>query len=133
MFKGKGIQATGRRKEAAARVILIEGGEGKITVNKMPFEKYFGRETLQMIVKQPLDKLEDKGASFDFKISVKGGGKSGQAGAVRHGIARALVKYNEELRSLLKPDGFLTRDPRAVERKKYGRHKARKKPQFSKR
>ena len=130
-MKGEGVHAVGRRKKAVARVYLREG-TGTITVNRKPVTNYFSSETLQMILKQPL-KLVDALAKYDILINVKGGGKSGQAGAVRHGISRALIKVEETLRGALKKQGFLTRDDRAVERKKYGRHKARKKPQFSKR
>lgn len=131
-MKGYNAQAVGKRKTCQARVYVKEGGSGKIVVNKLPFEEYFGRKTLQMVVKQPLVLLE-KEEDFDITINVKGGGKSGQAGACRHGISRALDKFLEDVHSPLKSAGFLTRDDRAVERKKYGRHKARKKPQFSKR
>jgi len=129
--KGTGTHAVGRRKTSVARVFLRDG-EGKITVNGLTVQDYFGRETLQMVINQPLETVSalDK---FDILVNVRGGGKSGQAGAVRHAISRALVKGDEELRSELKPHGFLTRDARMVERKKYGRHKARKRPQFSKR
>lgn len=121
----------GRRKTSVARVFL-KAGEGKITVNGMEYDKYFGRETSQMVVRQPLEILE-AGSKYDIQINVKGGGKSGQAGAVRHAIARALVELDPETRTTIKHAGYLTRDARAVERKKYGRHKARKRPQFSKR
>ena len=122
---------TGRRKSSTARVFL-RAGSGNITVNGRTLDEYFGRETARMVVRQPLETLElsDK---FDFNISVSGGGNSGQAGAIRHGIARALLKYDEELRGDLRRAGFLTRDARQVERKKVGLRKARKKPQFSKR
>ncbi|OOZ39100.1 30S ribosomal protein S9 [Solemya elarraichensis gill symbiont] len=122
---------TGRRKTSAARV-FITPGNGTITVNNRTPENFFGRETARMIVRQPLEMTEmtDK---LDIKITVSGGGNSGQAGAIRHGIARALVEYNEELRSTMRKAGFLTRDARMVERKKVGLHKARKRPQFSKR
>ena len=129
------IYATGRRKTSSARVFLspVEGdAEGTITVNKKDFTAYFPRETAQMILRQPLEVVDAVG-KFNFIVTVKGGGLSGQAGAVRHGIARALEKVNPEMRAPLKKQGFLTRDPRVVERKKPGRHKARKKPQFSKR
>ncbi len=121
----------GRRKTATARAYL-KPGKGEIIINGLSCDDYFGRETLRMVVRQPLvatSQLE----SFDVKVNVKGGGKSGQAGAVRHAIARALVKVDGETRTTIKPLGFLTRDPREVERKKFGRHKARKRPQFSKR
>ena len=122
---------TGRRKTSAARVYLRPGG-GAITVNSKTFDAYFPNEMLKMIIRQPLVITEtvDK---FDVLVRVSGGGSSGQAGALRHGIARALVEYNPELRGKLKEAGFLTRDPRKVERKKYGRPGARKRFQFSKR
>ena len=122
---------TGRRKTSAARVFL-KSGNGDISVNDRSLDTYFGREVARMIVRQPFDVVEltDK---FDVKISVTGGGSFGQAGAIRHGIARALVKYDENLRPSLRKAGFLTRDARQVERKKVGLHKARKRPQFSKR
>ncbi|HIG40188.1 MAG: 30S ribosomal protein S9 [bacterium] len=122
---------TGRRKSAKARVFMT-AGEGKIIVNKKPLDEYFGRETARMIVRQPLELVEltDK---FDLKVTVKGGGGFGQAGAIRHGITRALMEYDETLRPSLRKAGFVTRDARAVERKKVGLRKARKKPQFSKR
>ena len=124
--------ATGRRKTAAARVWLSPG-DGKITVNGRELDKYFDRETLKILTKQPLD-LTGTEAQFDVYATVKGGGSSGQAGALRHGISRALALSDpEKFRAKLKSAGFLTRDPRMVERKKYGLHKARKKPQFSKR
>ncbi len=122
---------TGRRKTAAARV-FIKPGSGNITVNKNTLEQYFGRETSRMIVRQPLEAVELLG-KMDVTITVKGGGSNGQAGAIRHGLARALVNYDEELRSTMRRKGFLTRDAREVERKKIGLHKARKRPQFSKR
>ncbi|MDA9569903.1 30S ribosomal protein S9 [Porticoccaceae bacterium] len=122
---------TGRRKTSAARVFL-KSGKGDISVNDRALDTYFGREVARMIVRQPFDVVElaDK---FDVKISVSGGGSFGQAGAIRHGIARALVEYDENLRPSLRKAGFLTRDARQVERKKVGLHKARKRPQFSKR
>ena len=122
---------TGRRKTSAARVFL-KSGKGDISVNDRSLDTYFGREVARMIVRQPFDVVEltDK---FDVKISVTGGGSFGQAGAIRHGIARALVEYDETLRPSLRKAGFLTRDARQVERKKVGLHKARKRPQFSKR
>ncbi len=122
---------TGRRKTSAARVFL-KSGKGDISVNDRSLDTYFGREVARMIVRQPFDVVElaDK---FDVKISVSGGGSFGQAGAIRHGIARALVEYDENLRPSLRKAGFLTRDARQVERKKVGLHKARKRPQFSKR
>ncbi|BCU05508.1 30S ribosomal protein S9 [Allochromatium tepidum] len=123
--------ATGRRKTSAARVFLSLGS-GNITVNNRPLDEYFGRETARMVVRQPLETagLLDR---LDIKVTVRGGGNTGQAGAIRHGIARALVEYNEELRSPMRRAGFLTRDAREVERKKVGLHKARKRPQYSKR
>lgn len=122
---------TGRRKTSVARV-LIKPGEGKIMVNGKPAENYFKRDTLQMVIKQPLEMAQatDK---FDISVNVEGGGISGQAGAVRHGITRALLQFNEELRGKLKKSGFLTRDSRAKERKKYGQRGARARFQFSKR
>jgi len=123
--------ATGRRKSSAARVFLTTGS-GKITVNGRPLDRFFGRETARMIVSQPLETVSmlDR---VDIKVTVTGGGTSGQAGAIRHGIARALVAYDEELRRPLRQAGFLTRDAREVERKKVGLHKSRKRPQYSKR
>jgi small subunit ribosomal protein S9 len=123
--------ATGRRKTSTARVYLTPGS-GAITVNGRPLDSFFGRETARMVVRQPLETagLLDR---VDVKITVQGGGNTGQAGAIRHGIARALVDYNEEHRSPLRRAGFLTRDAREVERKKVGLHKARKRPQYSKR
>ena len=122
---------TGRRKTAAARVFLGSGA-GQITVNAKPLDEVFGRETSRMVVRQPLEvaQLTDK---LDVKVTVRGGGASGQAGAIRHGIARALVDYDETLRGPMRAAGFLTRDAREVERKKVGLRKARKRPQFSKR
>ena len=122
---------TGRRKSSTARVFL-RPGNGRILVNERPVDEYFGRETARMIVRQP---LEVAGAldRFDIAVTVKGGGSSGQAGAIRHGIARALVDYDETLRSDLRQAGFITRDAREVERKKVGLRKARKRPQYSKR
>jgi small subunit ribosomal protein S9 len=127
----KVFTATGRRKTSVARVFL-KPGKGKITINDRTLQEYFGRETARMIVMQPFD-VTQTGGSFDIDVNVTGGGNSGQAGAIRHGITRALMLLNSELRSPLKKAGFVTRDPRAVERKKYGRHKARKRPQYSKR
>jgi|SRR6185369_309918 small subunit ribosomal protein S9 len=123
--------ATGRRKTSVARVFLTRG-KGAIKINDRSLEEYFGRETARMIVLQPFDVTQTKG-NFDVAVNVQGGGISGQAGAIRHGITRALMEFDPELRSPLKKAGFVTRDPRAVERKKYGRHKARKRPQYSKR
>jgi len=122
---------TGRRKSSTARVFLTHG-KGQITVNDQPLDDYFGRETSRMIVRQPLV-LTENADKFDFKVTVKGGGDSGQAGAIRHGITRALMAYDEALRSDLRKAGFVTRDARAVERKKVGLHKARKATQYSKR
>jgi len=127
----KTITATGRRKTSVARVFLTQG-KGMIKINDRSLEEYFGRETARMVVLQPFDVTQTKG-SYDIEVNVQGGGSSGQAGAIRHGITRALVQVNSEFRSPLKKAGFVTRDPRAVERKKYGRHKARKRPQYSKR
>jgi small subunit ribosomal protein S9 len=127
----KVINATGRRKTSVARVFLRQG-KGAISINGRSLEQYFGRETARMIVLQPFD-LTQTGGRFDIEVNVTGGGSSGQAGAIRHGITRALMQVNSEFRSPLKKAGFVTRDPRAVERKKYGRHKARKRPQYSKR
>lgn len=122
---------TGRRKTSTARVFL-RSGEGKITVNNRPLDHYFGREVAQMIVRQPLEVVQMDG-KFDVNVTVAGGGSFGQAGAIRHGLSRALIEYDEALRSPLRQAGFVTRDARAVERKKVGLRKARKKPQFSKR
>ncbi|HCW93088.1 MAG TPA: 30S ribosomal protein S9 [Flexistipes sinusarabici] len=122
---------TGRRKTSISRVFL-KPGSGVITVNGKPLESYLDRAVSRQVVKQPLEKLGVQ-AKFDFYITVTGGGKSGQAGAIRHGIARALLQYNPEFKKALREGGFLTRDPRMVERKKPGQPKARKKPQFSKR
>ncbi|MGD8617686.1 MAG: 30S ribosomal protein S9 [Gammaproteobacteria bacterium] len=123
--------STGRRKTSTARVFLRRGS-GAIIVNKRPLDEYFGRETARMIVRQPLEKT-DMSDSFDISVTVKGGGMSGQAGAIRHGITRALIEYDSGLRSPLRRAGFVTRDARQVERKKVGLHKARRAPQFSKR
>ena len=125
------FNAVGRRKKAIARVRLIPG-EGNITINKRPLDEYFGLETLKTLVRQPLT-LTETGARYDIVVNVRGGGYTGQAGAIRHGIARALVKANEELKPAIKKAGYLTRDPRMKERKKYGLKAARKAPQFSKR
>jgi small subunit ribosomal protein S9 len=125
------FNAVGRRKSAVARVRLVPG-EGKILVNKREIDDYFGLETLKMTVRQPLV-LTNVGGSFDVLVNVNGGGLTGQAGAIRHGISRALCKVNPELRAALKKAGFLTRDPRMKERKKYGLKAARRAPQFSKR
>ncbi len=123
--------ATGRRKEATARVWL-KRGSGKITINGKDQEQYFARPVLRMVIKQPLE-VAGRETEYDIVATVKGSGLSGQAGAVRHGISRALVNFEPDLRATLKPHSFLTRDPRAVERKKYGRAKARRSFQFSKR
>ena len=122
---------TGRRKNAIARVRLVEGN-GKITINGKDIDEFFGLETLKVIVRQPLT-VTNTTAKYDVIANVKGGGFTGQAGAIRHGIARALNEANSEYRPTLKSNGFLTRDPRMKERKKYGLKKARKAPQFSKR
>ena len=122
---------TGRRKTSTARVFLTDGN-GDITVNRRPLENYFGREVARMIVKQPLE-LVELTKKFSVKVTVKGGGSFGQAGAIRHGITRALMEYDAELRPTLRQAGFVSRDAREVERKKVGLRKARKKPQFSKR
>ncbi|WP_369601428.1 30S ribosomal protein S9 [Hahella sp. SMD15-11] len=122
---------TGRRKTSSARVFM-KPGSGQITINRKPLDQYFGRETSRMIVRQPLElvQMTDK---FDVVVTVKGGGPSGQAGAIRHGITRALMNYDETLRPALRQAGFVTRDAREVERKKVGLRKARRRPQFSKR
>jgi small subunit ribosomal protein S9 len=122
---------TGRRKSSVARVFLASGS-GEIKINDKSLDEYFGRETTRMIVRQPLELLDIAG-KFDIRVNVKGGGNTGQAGAIRHGITRALLDYDEELRPELRSAGFVTRDARKVERKKIGLHKARKRPQFSKR
>ena len=122
---------TGRRKRSVARV-RIYNGTGKITINDRDIDDYFGLETLKMVVRQPVV-LAQLGDKFDMAIRVSGGGVSGQAGAIRHGLSRALLQYDEELRPILKKAGFLTRDPRMTERKKYGLKGARRAPQFSKR
>ena len=122
---------TGRRKSSTARV-RIQSGSGNITVNSRPLDEYFGRETARMVVRQPLTLL-DMESTFDINVNVQGGGGSGQAGAIRHGITRALLSYDEELRSQLRQAGFVTRDAREVERKKVGLKGARRRPQFSKR
>lgn len=124
-------QGTGRRKSSTARVRL-QSGSGNITVNSRPLDEYFGRETARMIVRQPLLIL-DMEETFDIQVNVQGGGGSGQAGAIRHGITRALMKYDETLRTPLRQAGFVTRDAREVERKKVGLKGARRRPQFSKR
>ena len=128
---GDASYGTGRRKTAAARVYLRRG-TGRILVNRRPLDEYFGRETARMIVRQPLQStgMVDR---IDLNVRVSGGGGSGQAGAIRHGITRALIHYDETLRGTLRRAGFVTRDAREVERKKVGLHKARKRPQYSKR
>ena len=122
---------TGRRKKSIARVYLVPG-TGKITINKRDIDEYFGLETLKVIVRQPLALTETEG-KFDVIVNVKGGGYTGQAGAIRHGVARALLEADKDYRPALKAAGFLTRDPRMKERKKYGLKAARRAPQFSKR
>mgnify|MGYP001829101967 FL=1 len=122
---------TGRRKSSTARVYMTKGS-GQITVNDKPLENFFGRETNCMIVRQPLEAVEMT-EQFDINVMVKGGGTTGQAGAIRLGVSRALLEYDEELRRTLRASGFLTRDAREVERKKVGLHKARKATQYSKR
>jgi len=123
---------TGRRKSSVARVRLLPEGSGRITVNDRDIDDYFGLETLKLLVRQPFHATGTEGV-FDINATVVGGGVTGQAGAIRHGLARALVKANEEYRAALKKAGFLTRDPRMKERKKYGLKAARRAPQFSKR
>lgn len=122
---------TGRRKSSTARVFL-RPGKGDIVVNQQPLDEYFGRETSRMVVRQPLE-LTENNEKFDAYVTVKGGGDTGQAGAIRLGITRALMEYDGELRPSLRKAGYVTRDAREVERKKVGLHKARKRPQFSKR
>ena len=126
------MYGTGRRKSSVARVHLFEGGNGTITINGRDIDEYFGLETLKMVVRQPLEATGTVG-KVDISATVSGGGVSGQAGALRHGIARALLLVNEEYRPILKAAGLLTRDPRMKERKKYGLKAARRAPQFSKR
>ncbi len=123
--------STGRRKSSSARVYLTKG-TGEIKVNNRPLDQFFGRQTARMVVRQPLE-LTNHASSFDVNVIVHGGGNSGQAGAIRHGITRALMKYDESLRPALRKAGYVTRDAREVERKKVGLHKARKRPQYSKR
>jgi small subunit ribosomal protein S9 len=123
--------ATGKRKSAIARVYM-KSGNGNITVNKRDYEEYFTRPSLKMIIKQPFE-ITGKNGQFDLFINVKGGGNAGQAGAVKHGISKALLEFDAQLRPILKKAGFLTRDARVVERKKYGQPGARKRFQFSKR
>ena len=131
MAKSARFYGTGRRKKSIARVYLMPG-KGEITINKRDINDYFGLETLKVIVRQPLV-ATDNTDKFDVLVNVHGGGYTGQAGAIRHGIARALLQADGEFRPTLKKAGFLTRDPRMKERKKYGLKKARKAPQFSKR
>ena len=128
---GNKYYGTGRRKSSVARVYLMPG-TGKVTINKRDIDDYFGLETLKVIVRQPLT-ATDTTAKYDVQVNVRGGGYTGQAGAIRHGIARALLTVDEEFRPTLKKAGFLTRDPRMKERKKYGLKAARRAPQFSKR
>ena len=122
---------TGRRKSSTARVYL-KRGSGNIVVNKRALDEYFGRETARMVVRQPLETV-NMSSTFDIEVTVSGGGNTGQAGAIRHGITRALMEYDETMRPSLRRAGFVTRDAREVERKKVGLHKARKRPQYSKR
>ncbi|MCG2633780.1 MAG: 30S ribosomal protein S9 [Gammaproteobacteria bacterium] len=131
MSEPEQYQTTGRRKSSTARV-LVRRGSGSITVNKRPLEEYFGRETARMLVRQPLV-LTDRESQFDITVNVTGGGPSGQAGAIRHGITRALLAHDESFRPVLRKAGMVTRDSREVERKKVGLHKARRATQFSKR
>ena len=130
-MNGKYYYGTGRRKSAVARVFMIKGS-GKITVNGKPVDEYFARETGRMVIRQPLV-LTEHTESFDILVNVTGGGENGQAGAVRHGITRALIDFSAELKPALSSAGFVTRDAREVERKKVGLHKARRRKQFSKR
>ena len=130
-MKSKNVQDDQRRKTSTARVYL-KAGSGKIVINKRSLEEYFGRETARMVVRQPLE-LAEATEKFDVIITVAGGGNSGQAGAIRHGITRALIQYSEDLRSPLRKAGYVNRDAREVERKKVGLRKARKRPQYSKR
>ena len=131
MAETQSFYGTGRRKSSTARVRLMTG-KGEIIVNSRPLDQYFGRETARMIVRQPFATL-DLLDRFDVNVNVRGGGPSGQAGAIRHGITRALLQYDANFRPTLRKAGYVTRDARAVERKKYGLHKARKRPQYSKR
>ena len=130
-MKTQGIHSIGKRKTSVARV-FAKAGSGVISVNGLTLDEYFGRETLRMLIMQPLE-IADRREKYDFIINVSGGGKSGQAGALRHGISRALIESDAALRPPLKKAGFLTRDPRMKERKKYGLKAARRAPQFSKR
>ncbi len=125
------FDATGKRKSAVARIHLV-AGSGNIVVNRRALDEYFGRPTSRMIIQQPFE-LTNTVGQYDVSANVCGGGVSAQAAAIRHGITRALIEANAELRPVLKKAGYVTRDPREVERKKYGRHKARKRPQYSKR
>ena len=129
--KSAKFYGTGRRKKSIARVYLVPG-KGDITINKRSIDEYFGLETLKVVVRQPLAATDTEG-KFDVIVNVKGGGYTGQAGAIRHGIARALLQVDNEFRPTLKKAGYLTRDPRMKERKKYGLKAARRAPQFSKR
>ena len=129
--KLKSFYGTGRRKHSVARVRLYPGS-GNVTINGRTIDDYFGLDTLKLIVRQPLE-LTETGAQFDVVCTVAGGGVTGQAGAIRHGITRALIQYDESFRPALRKAGFVTRDARSVERKKVGLHKARKRPQYSKR
>lgn len=131
MAEKQNLLTTGRRKTSSARAYLVPGS-GNITVNRRALDQYFGRETARMVVRQPLEEVELL-EKFDVNVTVAGGGTTGQAGAIRHAIARALVAYDEGLKGALRKRGFLTRDAREVERKKIGLHKARKRPQYSKR
>lgn len=131
MALNEGFYATGRRKESTARV-WVKPGNGDMTINGRTMDEYFGRETSKMVINQPLQILEQLG-KIDMTVNVRGGGLSGQAGAIRHGLSRALCRLNPEFRPALKKAGFLTRDARAVERKKYGQPGARRRFQFSKR
>lgn len=131
MAKAETYYSTGRRKSSSARVFLTKG-TGNIVINNRTLDQYFGRETGRMIVRQPLETI-NMTENFDINVTVTGGGISGQAGAIRHGITRALIEYDETLRKPLRQAGFVTRDAREVERKKIGLHKARKRPQYSKR
>ena len=131
MATGEQYYGTGRRKSSTARVFLSRGN-GDIVINRRPLDQYFGRETARMVIRQPLE-VADMLGKVDIKVNVSGGGNTGQAGAIRHGITRALLQYDEMLRPALRKAGFVTRDSRKVERKKVGLHKARKRPQYSKR
>lgn len=132
MYEANYYYGTGRRKKSVARVRIYENGTGKITINDRDIDEYFGLDTLKLIVRQPLA-LTNTSGKLDIVCRVNGGGVTGQAGAIRHGLSRALLQFDEELRPVLKKAGFLTRDPRMKERKKYGLKGARRAPQFSKR